>query len=603
VQDKIGFIFNNLSLSNIQIKGDELVDIVKDDFWDWIAHYLVVKRVSIEPNFHTLYSMFIDTLKADRLSQTILAETYRNIKVLLRSDKNDQKFCDRALLKNLGSWLGLITLAKNKPILQNDIDLKSLTVEAFQKGQTELLFVVPFVAKVLEPASKSKVFLPPNPWLMAMISTLVELHNEPDLKLNHKFEIEVLCKNLNINIQEVTMKNVLRNFEITEEQLTKQLVTQQQQQQANMPSSSMPAITPQPNPATTIPSQPNNNNPRLNPETAPYGDSTATYPNQQANVYVNVQAVQPKYKLADIKIQSIMHNENLVYINQDIPLFNALKQDLPLYNALKSLIVPTLDKVVSDIMPMLLDKTIKVSVSTAEPLIKKDFALDPDESHMRTGARNMVANMSSGMMLITGKEPLTTHLLNVLKTQLSQPLDVALAHQFKDMIAQACATIVQDNIELCMCFLQKNAIHKAITELEKKLQPELEIRQKARNEGRSHYDASVLVYQNERMPESIRIKIGSLNQQQFSVYEEFGKTLPGFKSHVEEKTVSNGFLLGRSVCVKKTPVLYRRTSFPSFAIFLQFFMFPLVETFFEEIRHTNKNLTPGVVDSNLYIQT
>jgi len=49
----------------MQIKGDELI---KDDFWDWIAHYLVVKRVSIEPNFHTLYSQFIDTLKKESMN-------------------------------------------------------------------------------------------------------------------------------------------------------------------------------------------------------------------------------------------------------------------------------------------------------------------------------------------------------------------------------------------------------------------------------------------------------------------------------------------------------------------------------------------------------
>lgn len=134
IQDKISFIFNNLSLSNMTPKSEELKDSVKDDYWEWVAHYLVVKRVSIEPNFHMLYSQFIDVLKKDILNEAILSETYRNIKVLLRSDKNDQKFSDRALLKNLGSWLGLITLAKNRPILHRDVDFKSLIVEAFQKG-------------------------------------------------------------------------------------------------------------------------------------------------------------------------------------------------------------------------------------------------------------------------------------------------------------------------------------------------------------------------------------------------------------------------------------------------------------------------------------
>lgn len=81
IQDKISFIFNNLSLMNMQPKGDELRDAVKEEYWDWVAHYLVVKRVSIEPNFHTLYSQFIDVLRKDNLCDAVLAETYRNIKV------------------------------------------------------------------------------------------------------------------------------------------------------------------------------------------------------------------------------------------------------------------------------------------------------------------------------------------------------------------------------------------------------------------------------------------------------------------------------------------------------------------------------------------
>ena len=38
-----------------------------------------------------------------------------------------------------------------------EIDLKSLLYEAYHKGAQELLYVVPFVAKVLESTAKSKV--------------------------------------------------------------------------------------------------------------------------------------------------------------------------------------------------------------------------------------------------------------------------------------------------------------------------------------------------------------------------------------------------------------------------------------------------------------
>ena len=41
------------------------------------------------------------------------------LQVILKADKTSNNFSDRAILKNLGRWLGLQTLARNKPILQD----------------------------------------------------------------------------------------------------------------------------------------------------------------------------------------------------------------------------------------------------------------------------------------------------------------------------------------------------------------------------------------------------------------------------------------------------------------------------------------------------
>ncbi len=53
----------------------------------------------------------------------------------MTNDKSIANFSDRSLLKNLGHWLGLITLARNMPILLVDLDLKPLIIEAHQIGQ------------------------------------------------------------------------------------------------------------------------------------------------------------------------------------------------------------------------------------------------------------------------------------------------------------------------------------------------------------------------------------------------------------------------------------------------------------------------------------
>ena len=79
--------------------------------------------------------------------------------------------------------------------------------EANNKGSEELLYVVPFVAKVLESCEKSRIFKPPNPWTVGVLCVLGELHQMPDLKLNLKFEIEVLCKTLHTDIQVSTHCN------------------------------------------------------------------------------------------------------------------------------------------------------------------------------------------------------------------------------------------------------------------------------------------------------------------------------------------------------------------------------------------------------------
>lgn len=57
-----------------------------------------------------------------------------SFQVLLRADKSAANFSDKSLLKNLGHWLGMLTLAKNKPILHVDIDMKSLLIESYNKG-------------------------------------------------------------------------------------------------------------------------------------------------------------------------------------------------------------------------------------------------------------------------------------------------------------------------------------------------------------------------------------------------------------------------------------------------------------------------------------
>ncbi|XP_049339752.1 CCR4-NOT transcription complex subunit 1 isoform X3 [Astyanax mexicanus] len=488
VQEKIAFIFNNLSQSNMSQKVEELKETVKEEFMPWVSQYLVMKRVSIEPNFHSLYSNFLDTLKNPEFVKMVLNETYRNIKVLLTSDKAAANFSDRSLLKNLGHWLGMITLAKNKPILYTDLEVKSLLLEAYVKGQQELLYVVPFVAKVLESSLRSVVFRPQNPWTMAIMNVLAELHQEHDLKLNLKFEIEVLCKNLSLDINDLKPGNLLKDKEKLknlEEQLSAP------KKEAKPPEELLPIVT---TAATSAPA--------ATATTATTGPPT------------------PQFSYHDINVYALAGLAPHININANIPLLQAHPQ-------LKQCVRQAIERAVQELVHPVVDRSIKIAMTTCEQIVRKDFALDSEESHMRVAAHHMMRNLTAGMAMITCREPLLMSIATNLKNSFAAALRAPTPQQ-REMMEEAAARIAQDNCELACCFIQKTAVEKAGPEMDKRLATEFELRKHARQEGRRYCDPMVLTYQAERMPEQIRLKVGGVDPKQLAVYEEFARNVPGF---------------------------------------------------------------------------
>ncbi|KAJ1423730.1 hypothetical protein B484DRAFT_300425, partial [Ochromonadaceae sp. CCMP2298] len=144
------------------------------------ANYLVVKRISTQPNLHPLYLSVLDALGFSALVKLVLDSAYHNVTKLLQSPNITTSSSERSLLRNLGVWLGQMTLARNRPLLQRRINLKELLFWGFETGR--LIAVCSFVAKIVEGAKESKVFRPPNPWLLAILGIMRELYEIEDLK-------------------------------------------------------------------------------------------------------------------------------------------------------------------------------------------------------------------------------------------------------------------------------------------------------------------------------------------------------------------------------------------------------------------------------------
>jgi CCR4-NOT transcription complex subunit 1 len=193
VVDKINFIFNSMSKNNITEKSNELKLILSNEnIIKWFSNFFIVNRVSAENNNHQNYNELISHIDSKELNNLLYKDTVSFIKRLLLSENIAKDSKEKNVLKNLGSWLGIMTLAKNKPILAKDLDLKEIIFDAYENGK--LGAIITFICRILDNSAKTKVFHPKNPWIQAILSVIAELYYKPHLKNPLKFEIEKIFK-------------------------------------------------------------------------------------------------------------------------------------------------------------------------------------------------------------------------------------------------------------------------------------------------------------------------------------------------------------------------------------------------------------------------
>ena len=126
VVNRVKFIMNNLSQTNCEQKTTELQGMLPEEHWQWFSDYLVVTRAAQEPNFHDLYLTLIRLLNLKVLWDLLTSTTYKYVRILLESERIKTQSGERSLLRNLGSWLGRLTIQRNKMVLFKQLDLKGI---------------------------------------------------------------------------------------------------------------------------------------------------------------------------------------------------------------------------------------------------------------------------------------------------------------------------------------------------------------------------------------------------------------------------------------------------------------------------------------------
>ena len=440
--------------------------------------------------------------------------TVENINLLLHDDKVTSSSSVRSLLKNLGSWLGMLTLQRNKPILQKHLDVRNLLIEAYERGR--LVAVVPFVAKVLENVQNSRIFKPPNPWTMLILSFLAEIHPMNDLRLNIKFEVEVLCKALNRDLKEIKASSVLKGRSVKKES--------NPDWNSRSADGGLSALKPLP----TVPDS------RLmaaaaglaaqagaagasHSSMAPAA-ATSSFGHDSDHATPSSMGAQMQTSV-DHSVQNINIQSHIV-ISQQLALF----QQFP---HLIAAVIQSVNQAIKDIVGPVVERSVTIACVTTRELILKDFAQEQDETHIKSAAHMMVQNLAGSLALVTCKEPLRHNISIQVRQMLTKAKHedrtvVMSGIQIDERIVdEATIVIASENLDLGCNLIEKAATEKAMREIDGHLDMALAGRRKPNSRFNDEW---VQCQQWARMlPDALRPKSGAALVQQARVYDDFAR--------------------------------------------------------------------------------
>ncbi|KAJ5865993.1 hypothetical protein N7534_000546 [Penicillium rubens] len=466
IQDKILFVLNNVSEQNIDEKLEDLREVLRDQHHQWFAAYLVEERAKLQPNFQQLYLDLLGRIGDKILWAEVLRETYVSVAKLINSEGTLSSSTDRGHLKNLGAWLGSLTIAKDKPIKHKNIYFKGLLLEGYDTQR--LMVTIPFTCKVLVQATKSTVFKPPNPWLMDILGLLLELYHFAELKLNLKFEIEVLCKDLDLDHKTIEPAIVIRD---------------------------RAAHVEEPLPTVNAPEG----------LTEPFED-------------LSLSAINPAVRSERLSPAAIM--STLPSLDKILVLPSSASSMVD-PSILKQIVHTAVERAIAEIITPVVERSVTIASISTVQLVSKDFAMEPDEERVRHAAGIMVRQLAGSLALVTCKEPLKVSMTNYIRM-------IQQDYSEQPMPEGLILMCVNDNLDAACGIVEKAAEEKSLPEIEKVIEPQLEARR--RHQASRSNDPFIDPSMNRWglfIPEPYRQAPGGLNKEQLAIYEEFARQSRG----------------------------------------------------------------------------
>ena len=475
-QEKVIFFFNNVSEANLKSRLGQLQEALQDKYYQWFASFLVEGRAKVEPNYQPLYLDILNLLGKKALWNEVLRETYVSVQKILNAESTMQSASERKNLKNLSTWLGSLTIARDKPIKHKNISFLEFLIEGFETQR--LILVIPFTCNVLAQGTRSIVFKPPNPWVMEIVAALLELYFHFDIKLNQKFEIEVLCKELGMAVNEEDASTTIRNRPLHDEDL---------------PRSMLP-------------------------------DGLDGFEDMSG---INRTGRSSRFD-TDTMSSALPDLETVL-------VFPPATGSPATQARLRDIVQEAVKRAILEIIAPVVERSVTIATIATSALIHKDFAREADEDRVRRAAQQMVRQLSGSLALVTCKEPLKMSMTNYIR--MAQQTDFP-GQEFPEGAILMC---VNDNLDTACNIVEKQAEERSMPEIEAHIEAEIAQRRQHRAEhpNEPYMDHAFNRWAG-FIPDPYKQAPGGLNQEQMAIYLEFARQSRGPASHNQSTSADSG---------------------------------------------------------------
>jgi CCR4-NOT transcription complex subunit 1 len=466
-RDKVLFALNNISERNLDEKFQDIEEAITEQFHPWFAKLLTEDRAKSQPNFHGLYLKMLGLFDNRWLWEEVIRETVVIVVRMLNADSTAGSSQERHNLKNLATWLGSLTLARDKPIKHRNISFVDLLVEANKTNR--LVTVIPFTCKVLVAAKGSKTFEPPNPWTLEILSVLSEIYEYVDMKIALKFEIEVLCKAFNIpNVKAIEPSNIIRNSTITFDDGFVNNI----------------------------------------PELEGFADLSLATLNRQSAL---------RSGLGDRFSPSAIAS-SLPDISTRLYYPPAASNNLVTTEQTRQVFLQAAQSAINEIIFPVVERSVTIAAISASQLVTKDFATEPDESHFRTAAHSMVKALAGSLALVTCREPLRMSMSNNVR---------ALARNLpaENLAEGVILMFVNENIDVVCKVVEEAAEKQSVAIIEEHIIQGIQVRQHHQMQSpNEHFEYPLAHKFAFLMPEPFKpsATADGLRPEQLAIYEGFG---------------------------------------------------------------------------------